>query len=164
MADRQSADLQPLVSREQGENEFRRALALFAGRGRRYSIEQLAKGIGLFRDGKPHTKPLYDFLSYPSGHPDNRPLNFGLILSIAKFLGADFTNEWLCVADQGAFDLCDDDPDPGEMAAGGAEDSAAIVRAAVDGKFDQHEKADLRIIGARKIKRGQQLLALGRAA
>lgn len=164
MSDNNSADLSLLVSREQAENAFRGALALFVGRSRKYSVKQLAKGIGLQRDGEPHTKPLYDFLSYPSGHPDHRPLHMGLAFSITKFLGADFTNEWLRLADQGAFDLPDDEPDPGTLAADSVEDSATIARAAADRKFDDNERADLRVVGARKIMRGQQLVALGKVA
>ena len=96
-----------LVSREQAENAFADALRLYVGKRRRYSYEDFANGIGLTKDGRAHTKPLYDFLSYPAGSPDHRPLHFGITLSITKFLGCEFTNAWLALAEQRA---CDDAP------------------------------------------------------
>jgi hypothetical protein len=149
-----SAELSQLISRERAENEFRKALSLYVGRGRRWSIEQLAKGVGC------KAKAIYDFQSYPHGHPDHRPLNFGAILSIALFLGPDFTNEWLPLANQGAFELPGDDPSPGDLAAENSEDNAAIVRAATDG-FDKSEGPNLTVVGGRMVTRGKQLVAIG---
>lgn len=156
-----SAEIDLLVSREQAENAFAAALRIFAGRGRRYSMEQLAKGIGLNKDGKPHTKPLYDFISYPSGHPDHRPLHMGIQFSIAKFLGAEFSSEWLRLCSQGAFDLTGDEPDPGSLIAETCEDASTIARAAMDGELDTSDRKHLRPVGHRLIARGHQLVSLG---
>lgn len=154
MADDQAADFALLISREQAENEFRKALNLFVGRGKRYSVEQLAKGSGV------HRRIIDCFRSYPCGHPDYRRLNFGQVLSMASFLGADFTNEWLGLASQGAFDLPDEEPDPGAVAADNSDDNATIVRAAIDGDFGDDERKDLRAVGSRMMNRGAQLVAL----
>ncbi|MFX7140303.1 hypothetical protein ABTH88_20465, partial [Acinetobacter baumannii] len=71
------------------------------------------------------------------------------LLSIARFLGADFTNEWIGLADQGAFDLPDDEPDPMRTAIGAAEDTAEIVRRAGDGEFCAVDREALKVIGRR---------------
>jgi hypothetical protein len=155
MSDQQSADFGALISREQAENAFADALRLFVGRRRRYSVDQLAKGSGV-------PKRLIEcFRGYPANHPDFRPLHFGHMLSLVRFLGADFTNEWLSLAGQGAFDLPDEEPDPGDLAADTTDDAATVVRAAMDRKFDKHEKPALKVVGARMISRGAQLVAVG---
>lgn len=167
VTDNRSAELSPLVSREQAENAFRDAMRLFVGAKRLYTVKQLAKGIRLPKkdDGEQITKPLYDFLSYPSGHPDHRPLHMGLQLSIIKFLGAEFTTEWLGLAGQGAFDLPDaDDPDPGALAVENSDDNATVTRAAINGEFEPHEHRDLKVVGTRMMSRGAKLVAIARAA
>lgn len=155
MVEQHAADLCPIVSREQAENALRDALNLYVGRGRRYSVTQIASATGVAQ------RAIECFKSYPCGHPDYRPLHFGAVLSIAGFLGAAFTNEWLRLAGQGAFDLPDDMPSPGDIAADSSDDSARIVRAAIDGKFDAGERRDLPAVGARMMQRGAQLVALG---
>lgn len=105
MSDNSAAEFTLLVSREHAENKLADAIRLFVGARRRFSVEQLAKGIGLPPNSKgKHGKPIYDFISYPSGHPDHRPLHLGIVLSITKFLGPEFTNEWLALAEQNAAD------------------------------------------------------------
>lgn len=99
MADDVSADFEPLVSREQAENAFRRALSLFVGRRRRYSVEDLATGSGV------PERLIECYRGYPLGHPDYRPLHDGHKLSIAKFLGPQFTTEWLKPCDQVAREI-----------------------------------------------------------
>lgn len=158
MAEQQSAEMCPLISRADAENAFRKALGLFVGRGRLYSVDQLAKG------SRVPARLIYCFLSYEHGHESYRRLNFGQVLSMTRFLGAEFTNEWLKLADQGAFDLPEEEPDPGELAADNCDDNATVVRAAVDGKFDQNERKDLKIVGTRMMNRGAQLVALRRTA
>jgi hypothetical protein len=155
MTDIGSADLFPIVSREHGENVFRHALGIYVGRGRRYSVAELAKGTGVPQ------RVIECFKSYAYGHPDYRPLHFGAVLSITLFLGSDFTNEWLRLAGQGAFDLPDDLPSPGDLAADTSEDSAKVVRAAIDGTFDASERRDLPAVGARMMRRGAQIVAIG---
>lgn len=154
MPDEQSADFGGMIARATAENAFRRAINLFVGRGRRYSVAQLAKGSGV------PARMIDSFRAYEHGHPDYRRLHFGQVMSIARFLGSEFTNEWLHLADQGAFDLPDDEPDPGELAADNSDDNATVVRAAVDGEFDNEERRDLKVVGKRMMSRGAQLVAL----
>lgn len=101
MPDDISADFAGLVSREQAENAFREALNLFVGRGRQYSVEQLAKGC------KVPKRKIECFKGYRLGHPDYRPLDFGDIISISKFLRSGFVTEWLQIADMLAVEPAD---------------------------------------------------------
>jgi hypothetical protein len=155
MSDDDTADLPPVISREQAENAFREALNLFVGRGKRYKVEQLRKGSGV-------PKRLIECLkSYPSGHVDYRKVHFGHLLSITKFLGAEFTNEWFNLCDQVAHDIPDEEPDPGELAADTSEDTAKVVRMASDGDLSNDDPTKLREAGTRLMTSGATLVALG---
>lgn len=156
MADKQSADKEPLIAREHAENAFRDALCLFVGRGRRYKVDQLAKASGV-------PKRLIEcYRSYVPGHPDHRKLHFGFKLSIASVLGADFTNEWLPLAGQGAFDLPDGDGDAGTFAADNSDDNADITRKALSGTFEDDCPRQVSELGSRMMTRGAHLVAVGR--
>lgn len=158
MSDHVSAEIQPLVSREQVENAFHKALCMFVGRGKRHRAEDVATGAGI------HRRTLDCYRGYPVGHPDWRPLDNGQKFSIASYVGADLTAAWIGLIGQGAFNLPDIEPDPGELAADNSDDNAVVVRAAIDGKFDRQERAELKHVGARMVTRGAQLVAAGRRA
>ncbi len=100
MADNSSANFPPLVSREQAENAFGDALRLFVGRGRRYSVKQLANATGV-------KDRAIECAMCPSGSVDFRPLHMGAQYSIQKFLGAVFTSEVIAIIDQVAFEKPD---------------------------------------------------------
>jgi len=149
-----SADLQPLVSREQARNTIADAIRLFVGRGRRYSVKQLSNGTRV-PDWQINAA-LVD-----ASKPDHRPLPPEALLSISAFLGADFTNEWLGLAYQGAFDFPDeDDPRPGDMAVEAAENAATVARAAADGAFGPDDHPALRVVGARMKRSGAMLVRM----
>jgi hypothetical protein len=93
MSDRFAADFPPLVSREQARNAVADALRLFVGRGRRYSVKELANATGI-PDWQINTALIR------GDHPDNRPLPPEALVSIASFLGPVFTNKWLGLAKQ----------------------------------------------------------------
>jgi len=152
-----SADFSPLVSRSAAREAFARALRLYVGRRRRYSVKQLSNGAGV-KDR---------VIECAMCDPDNaeyREPEMAAMLSIAKFLGATFTTEWLDPTRQAAFDLPDDDLPPGQIAADNAEDNATVTRAAMDGVFDEEERPPLRAVGLRMVSRGTRLASLGRAA
>lgn len=155
MADNWSANFPLLVSREQAGNKIGVALRLFVGRGRRYSVKQLANGTGV-------KDRIIECAMTDAGSVDYRPLPPECLLSLIAFLGADFTNEFLHLAGQGAFELPDEEPDPGTLAADNSDDNATVTRAAIDGKFDEHERPDLKVVGSRMVTRGSQLVALGK--
>jgi hypothetical protein len=153
-----SANKVPLVSRSAAFIEFAAALDLYVGRGKRYSVKQLSNATGV-----PDRR--IECARYDPEHEEFRPLDLGHVLSISRFLGPEFTTEWLKLADQGAFWLPDvEDTPPGAIAADNSDDNAVIVRAALDGEFDSDEKKVLRPVGLRMVARGQQLVAISRAA
>ena len=157
MSEQDAADFEPLISREQAENAFRAALNLFIGRGRQYSTVQVAKATGVAK------RKIECFRSYTLGHPDYRPLDDGDKLSITAFLGARFTNEWLTLAGQGAFDLPDEEPDPGNVAADNSDDNADLTRKALDGTFANDCPQEMTALGTRMASRGMHLVSLARA-
>jgi len=97
MSEAQAAELCPIVSREQSENAFRTALNLFVGRGRRYSSKEVQIATGISH------RVIDCFRSYELGHVDYRPLHMGAQMSLMRFLGPEFTSEWLKIAAQVAF-------------------------------------------------------------
>ncbi|WPZ05509.1 hypothetical protein [Pelagerythrobacter marinus] len=158
MADNGSAELVPLVSHEQVENAFWNALRMFVGRGKRHSAEEIVRGAGV------HRRTLDCYRGYPIGHPDHRPLDIAQKFSIASFIGADLTSEWIGFIGQSAYDLPDIEPDPGELAADTSEDTARVVRMASDRTFDDDCPVQLRETGSRLMKHGAHLVSLGTRA
>lgn len=153
-----SANNELLVSRSSARSQFRDALRMFIGRGKRFSVKQASNGSGV------PDRMIECFMSDPDGEHYRKP-DLEEALSLASFIGPDFTCEWLHLAHQGAFWLPDaEDLPPGAIAADNAEDNAVVTRAASDGKFDAHEKPGLRVIGTRMMSRGAHLHAIGRAA
>lgn len=156
MAVNDTANFASLVSREQAWNKFGSALRLYVGRGRRYSVKQLANGAGI-------KDRVIECVMCAPDSIDFRPMPLEAVLSIAMFLGSDFTNEWLHLAGQGAFDLPEgDDPLPGEFAADVVGDGAEVARRAADGEFCDDDRAALRAVGQRKVARGMHLVAMAK--
>lgn len=157
MLPQQSADISPLISRSAANERFREALRMFVGRGKRYSVKQLSNGCGI------KDRMIESFMAQIDSTDFRKP-DLEEVLSIASFIGPDFTSELISLASQGAFWLPDDEPSPGDLAADNADDNATVTRAARDGEFDRDERRDLKVVGTRMVSRGAQLVALGRAA
>jgi hypothetical protein len=159
MSDQTSADFSPLVSRSAASEHFRDALRLFVGRGRRYSVKQLANGSGV------HPRMIESYMAPVDSQEWRRP-HLEDVLSLASFLGPAFSSEWLRLANQGAFELPDEDPEPGELVAEDAQDHAEVTRRAIDGTFCEEDRAVLPVVGTRMMARGAKLIALrgGKAA
>ena len=153
MADPQSADFPLLVSRSAANDAIRDALRLYVGRGRRLSVKQLSNGTGV-------KDRVIECAMYEADHPEHRALRPEALLSISQFLGATFTSEILRGIGQAAFELPEDEPDPGKIAIEGTDDNASVVRAAMDGQFCKDERAEMRAVGLRMMSRGSQLAAL----
>ncbi|MFY7837875.1 MAG: hypothetical protein ACOVQ0_16500 [Novosphingobium sp.] len=88
MSDSQSADLIPLVSRSAAGEAEARALRMFIGRGKRFSVKEAANGAGV-KDR---------VIECAMAGPDNsdwRPLPAGALHSLMSFLGPDFITAWL---------------------------------------------------------------------
>lgn len=158
MTGNHSADFHPIISRSAARERFREAIRLYVGRGKRYSVQQAAKGSGV------HPRMIESFIASVDS-PDYRKPDIEEVLSLSAFLGPEFTSEWLDLAEQGAFLLPDSDGlPPGALAADNAEDNADLTRAAMDGKFERAEKPRLHTVGVRMMTRGAKLAAIGRAA
>ena len=153
-----SADNDPLVSRSAANETFRNAIRLFVGRGKRYSVKQVSNGTGI------KDRMIESFMAQVDSSDWRKP-DLEEVLSIASFIGPDFTCELIALCQQGAFWLPDDeDPNPGDMALGASEDTTEILRRAADGEFCAKDRAELAVVGRRKVERGMQLMAMGRAA
>lgn len=90
----------PLVSREEIREKIRKALSLYVGRGRRYSVEDLAEGAGV-------PKRLIQAALAPINDENYRPLTLENLASIGKFLKAPFVSAYLELSGLGAFELMD---------------------------------------------------------
>lgn len=97
MSDNDSANFPPLVSREQAGNKIGRALRLFVGRGRQFSVKELSNATGV-------KDRVIECAMCPPDSVDYRPLPTDALLSIASFLGPVFTSAWLELAGQVARD------------------------------------------------------------
>lgn len=152
-----AADFEPIVSRSATRERIRNALRLFIGRGRRYSVKQVANGTGV-KDRA---------IECAMVHPDNvewRGLKDYEILSVAAFLGPAFTSEIIALADQGAFHLPDDnDTPPGKLVADLSEDTARVTRAVADNDFTPGSP-NMREVGKRFMDTGAQLARVKVAA
>ena len=149
-----SANNSLLVSGNDAREAVRHALRLYVGRGRRYSVKQLSNATGV-------PDRLIECAICDPETTDYRPLALESLLSIARFLGPDFTTEWLQESGQGAFELLEGQPPlPGVLAAADAMDTAEIASRAADGEFDANDKEALRAVGHREIRRGMTLVGM----
>lgn len=98
-----SADFGGLVSRNLGYERLAFALRLHCGRGRLYSVDDLAIATGV-------PSRAIECAMHPCGRSEFRPLRFEYLLSISKFLGAPFASAFLELAGLGAFELMDGQP------------------------------------------------------
>ena len=95
-----SADNSLLVSRNFIREKMRDALRLFVGRGRRYSVKELANATGV-------ADRVIESAVCDVDSEDYRPLSHEALASIAKFLGAPFASIYLELSGLGAFELMD---------------------------------------------------------
>lgn len=93
MADEFAANFPPLVSREQDGNAIARALNLFIGRGRQFTVKEVANATGV-KDRMIECARLYADNIY------HRPLPDWALLSMMKFLGPAFTSAALAPTEQ----------------------------------------------------------------
>jgi hypothetical protein len=84
----ESAELIPLISRNAAGEAEARALRMFIGRGKRFSVKEAANGAGV-KDR---------VIECAMAGPDNsdwRPLSASALHSLMSFLGPDFISAWL---------------------------------------------------------------------
>jgi hypothetical protein len=90
----------PLVSRATINEKIRDTLHLYAGRGCRYSVAQLAEAAGV-------PERCIEAAKCEPHDPEHRPLPLEYLASICKFLGDPFASAFLEPAGLGAFELMD---------------------------------------------------------
>jgi len=108
VADTDAAELKPLVSHEHLNNAFWLAVRMFVGRGKRHRASEVSTGAGV------HRRTLDSYRGYPIGNTDHRPLGYDQMFSIASYIGADLTSEWIRFMGQTAHDLPDGGPGEGD--------------------------------------------------
>lgn len=101
---------EPLVSREEIREKVRKALNLYVGRGRRFSVDELSAGAGVPKRCVQAATTLITDENY-------RPLSLENLASIGKFLGAPFVSAVLEPCGLGAFELSGQIPLPNVLAA-----------------------------------------------
>lgn len=159
MSGEKSAGFEPLVSRYALAEAFRNALRLYVGRGRRYSVKELARGIGF------STRLIEGWIA-PVGTEEHRVPEAAAILSCMAFLRAEFASDLLALASLAAIDVDDDDGHERvrDIGVETAEDAARVVRITADDDVCPAEAAEARAVGLRKIERGMQLVDLANRA
>lgn len=111
----------PLVSRYSINERVRDALHLYAGRGRRYSVKELADGAGV-------PERCIEAAKADPDSADHRPLSLENLASIAKFLRDPFASAFLEPCDLGAFELMDQPPLPKVLASAPAAEDVSEER------------------------------------
>ena len=89
-----------LVSRTIWRESVRKALSLYVGRGRRYTVKELSNATGV-------PDRIIECAKLDPDDPDFRPLREENLASVSKFLGAPFVSLWLEAMGLGAFELAD---------------------------------------------------------
>src|SRR6185437_6257593 len=89
-----------LVSRTAWRDSVRKALCLYVGRGRRYTVKELSNATGV-------PDRIIECAKLDPDDPDYRPLREENLASVGKFLGASFVSLWLEPLELGAFELAD---------------------------------------------------------
>ena len=148
----ETADFEPIISRNVAGRQIGDALRKFVGRGRDWSVKQLANRSGVA------DRLIEAAMADPEKTTEWRALKAEHIFSIMAVLGADFTGAVIDLMSQGAFDIPEDDgTPPAEIAADNAEDNATLTRAALDNVLDGDEKPQIRVVSSRMISRGMRL-------
>ncbi len=113
-----SANIEPLVSRSAAAEKIARALRLFIGRGRKYSVREVEIGAGV------PARAIECAMVMDADNEEWRRLPQEHLLSLQAFLGAEFTMMIIApLCQQGAYPLPDSDPGASAI---------STMRAAVD--------------------------------
>lgn len=155
MSATETANIDLLVSRNSLRAAIRKALDLYVGRGRRYTVKELSNATGV-------PDRIIESAKLDADDPDFRPLREENLMSVGKFLGAPFVSVWLETMGLGAFELMDGQiPLPGILAAEEAADTAEVAALAADGEFGADDREELKAVGHREIQRGMTLVSSG---
>lgn len=105
MSDRNgSADIAPLVSRSAAQEQIRRCLRMFIGRGKRYSVKEASNGSGV-------PDRVIECAIAPDGSTDYREPPYHVVESLKSFIGPELSSALMSPIGQGAYWLPDGDGD-----------------------------------------------------
>lgn len=124
-----------LITPEEADRAIYRALTLFIGRGRRYSVEDIAIGTGI--PGSTIAKWLT-----PDPLQRRRPKGSHLLV-IRQYIGVEFTNKELEAIGQGGRALHAEEGSPGLVMAHLTRDLAQIAGCGVSGSWNHTHERDL---------------------
>jgi hypothetical protein len=116
-----SANISLLVSRSSLRGAISKALNLYVGRGRRYTVKELSNATGV-------PDRIIECAKLDPEDPDFRPLREEALASVSKFLGAQFVSLWLETMELGAFELSGQPPLPCVLAKADAPTDASEER------------------------------------
>lgn len=125
------------------QKRFARALSLWAGQSRQWSVTDLSIASGVSER------------SIRAYRSDERCPSLEHALSIAAVLGARFTSYWLALANQGAHDLPDDDDGASDIVAALDEVTQDVRHHAPNGRINHRAAAHLAQVS------GPRLVAIG---
>lgn len=97
-----------LISTAGVDDEIARAIGLFMGRGRRFSVADVAEGTGL---------GARSLQSYIASGEDRRTPSYEVLFTLMQFFGPQFTSKVLGWIGQGAHSLTPEPGDPGMVIA-----------------------------------------------
>jgi hypothetical protein len=146
-----SANNTPLVSRDDVVGPLRKALSIYVGIGKRYSVKELCRGTGV--DARV-------IETWQSSGEDYREPKLSAILSVAKFLGPDFTADILAIVGQGAFALPTGAIDCAELMKGATSSAGLVVACLADGDCSADDARVLPAVGRRMVADGMALAAV----
>lgn len=152
-----SADLEPRISRNVAGMAIAGALRRFVGRGRPYTVKELANATGI------KDRVIECAMCHPAER-EHRPLKPEALFSIIAILGPEFATEALKPVRHAAYRTDGIEPaEPSVIVADCATDTAEVARAAADGRLTIHERRKLAEVGQRHVERGMMLVAMGAA-
>ena len=150
-----SADLEPLVSRNDTFLAISKALRLCVGRGK-VSVRALSQRAGV-------KERRIECAMCEPGDPERRPLHIEEVWSLMKVLRAPFATEAMRDTELVTSDLPNPDIHPGEFVAKCSGNTTEVALLFADGRVTHCERPKAKNIGHRMIADGQKLVALGAA-
>lgn len=132
----------PLIEQDCASQQIARAIGLFVGAGRKYSVAEVAIGTGI---------PSRTVSSYIASGEDRRTPSSDKLLVLMHFLGIEFSSKVLGCIGIGAHDIEVKHDRPGAVIATLAAATALIAEMATDGTIDHRERAQLEPVADKVI-------------
>lgn len=125
----------PLPAQEVAAQQICRALGMYMGQGRRWTVEEVSGATGI------KSRTLWSYIQADPGERSTVPGDKLLIL--CGFFGAEFTSKVLGVIGQGAHDMEPDSKAPGMVIANLVGGAAVFAELGADNVFDHRDQAKL---------------------